>query len=49
MQETLKKTISQGLISYKGIGIQISVPFIGQPMDGYDRSTLNSLCLILAY
>ena len=33
MPEALKK-ISQGLISYKGIGIQISASITGQPVKG---------------
>lgn len=34
MPEALKKYISQGLISYKGIGIQISTSTTGQPVKG---------------
>ena len=34
MPEALKKYISQGLISYKGIGIQISTSTTGQPVEG---------------
>ena len=34
MPEALKKYISQGLITYKGIGIQISASITGQPVKG---------------